>query len=259
MIWLAELPSAPTWKFMLVTEPSSRFCPLKFTDEPRREISAVIAVACVVIAVRAEVLFESLAAWTARSRRFPSRDCTCDSAPSAVCTTEVPSWALRLACVRPDTWAPRSVAMVRPAASSPALLMRRPLESFASDEDSEFCTFEVLVRVVRIEVGVDAESHLSSSVSRDLKCGPSVVRREWLSAEVLWPLAVRPEVGAAQTKVVRRFVQSGTRARRAWPAAQSKSQRAGRGRPRGAPERASAGPRAAAPPRSSTGSPVRGA
>jgi hypothetical protein len=98
---LAASPSAPTWNFMLDCEPSSSFVPLKFTEVLSRESSSVIEVASVEIAERASSLFESFAAWTARSRSRPRRDCACVRAP---------------------------------------LLMRRPLESFAREFESEFCT-----------------------------------------------------------------------------------------------------------------------
>src|SRR3712207_6331801 len=45
----------------------------------------------------------------------------------------MPSWALRTATRRPPTWERRPSEMARPAASSAARLMRKPLESFSSD------------------------------------------------------------------------------------------------------------------------------
>ena len=59
-------------------------------------------------------------------------------APSAVCTTEMPSWALRTATLRPPTCERRPSEMARPAASSAARLMRKPLDSFSSDFDMSF-------------------------------------------------------------------------------------------------------------------------
>jgi hypothetical protein len=47
-------------------------------------------------------------------------------APSAVCASEMPSLALRAAWLRPRICAVKRSAMARPAASSLALLMRRP-------------------------------------------------------------------------------------------------------------------------------------
>ena len=57
------------------------------------------------------------------------------SAPSAVWATLTPSWALRAATLRPPTCERRPSEMDRPAASSAALLMRKPLDSFSSELD----------------------------------------------------------------------------------------------------------------------------
>src|SRR3546814_3976348 len=48
------------------------------------------------------------------------------SADSAVCDSDTPSLALRTAWLRPLIWVVNRVAIARPAASSLALLMRRP-------------------------------------------------------------------------------------------------------------------------------------
>src|SRR3954466_2869097 len=61
--------------------------------------------------------------------------CASVSAPSAVCTTDTPSCALRTATLRPPTWARRPSEIARPAASSAARLIRKPLDSFSSDLD----------------------------------------------------------------------------------------------------------------------------
>src|ERR671930_126718 len=53
--------------------------------------------------------------------------------PSAVCTIETPSWMLRWACARPRICARIFSEMPRPAASSAALLMRRPDERRSID------------------------------------------------------------------------------------------------------------------------------
>ncbi|MNV73654.1 hypothetical protein D3C71_1668200 [compost metagenome] len=49
-----------------------------------------------------------------------------EAAPSVVWASEIPSLALRAAWVRPLTFAVKRLAMAIPAASSLALLMRRP-------------------------------------------------------------------------------------------------------------------------------------
>ena len=47
--------------------------------------------------------------------------------------TETPSWVLRTATLRPPICERRPSEMARPAASSAARLMRKPLESFSRD------------------------------------------------------------------------------------------------------------------------------
>ena len=59
-------------------------------------------------------------------------------APSAVWMTRMPSWALRAAWAEPVTWDFRPSEMDRPAASSPARLMRRPVDSFSRDLERSF-------------------------------------------------------------------------------------------------------------------------
>ena len=51
-----------------------------------------------------------------------------DRAPSAVCDREMASLALRMATFMPRTWVFMRSAMARPAASSLALLTRRPVD-----------------------------------------------------------------------------------------------------------------------------------
>jgi len=131
---IAELvsPSAPTWKFS-VPAPLSSLVPLKFVDWAIRLSSSTRLSASVVMFSRALVLFESFAAWTPRSRRRCRIECTSVSAPSAVWTTLMPSWALRAATFRPPTWERRPSEIARPAASSAARLIRKPDDSFSSD------------------------------------------------------------------------------------------------------------------------------
>ena len=65
-------------------------------------------------------------------------------APSAVCATEMPSWALRTPTLRPPTCERRPSEIARPAASSAARLMRKPLDSFSSDLDIWPCVTDRL-------------------------------------------------------------------------------------------------------------------
>ena len=90
---------------------------------------AVISVLTDAASVELRVLF---AASTASSRMRWSMEWTSVSAPSAVWTIETPSWAFRWAWLRPVTWAFSFSLMARPAASSAARLIRRPLDSFST-------------------------------------------------------------------------------------------------------------------------------
>ena len=62
--------------------------------------------------------------WTRRSRTRCSIECTSLRAPSAVCTSEIASLALRCAWARPPIWPRIFSEMARPAASSAARLTR---------------------------------------------------------------------------------------------------------------------------------------
>ncbi len=78
---------------------------------------------------------------TASSRMRCRIECISFSEPSAVCTSEMPSWALRLAWAVPRIWARMPSEIARPAASSAARLMRSPEESFSIDLDSAIEVF----------------------------------------------------------------------------------------------------------------------
>src|SRR5690606_29928400 len=54
-------------------------------------------------------------------------------APSAVCASEIPSLALRAATLRPLIWLVSLLLICRPAASSLALLIRRPEDRRCSE------------------------------------------------------------------------------------------------------------------------------
>ena len=62
--------------------------------------------------------------------------CTVPSAPSAICATLMPSCELLTAWVMPLIWLVRPWLIDRPAASSAALLIRRPDESWVNASDS---------------------------------------------------------------------------------------------------------------------------
>src|SRR5262249_35727866 len=77
--------------------------------------------------------------WTASSRMRCRASPTLLRAPSAVCASEMPSLALRIATFMPRTCAFMRSAMPRPAASSLAELMRKPEDRRCIEVDSEFC------------------------------------------------------------------------------------------------------------------------
>src|SRR3989344_4519407 len=87
MVWLAF---APTWNCCVPKVPSSNFWPLN-------------SVVC-------EIRSSSATNW----------------APSSTCAREIPSFALRTAWFRPRIWLVKRSEIARPAASSLALLIRKP-------------------------------------------------------------------------------------------------------------------------------------
>ena len=69
--------------------------PLNFVSEPMREISAPSEVTSCSMEVLSLAESVPFLYWTASSRTRPSMLCTSWSEPSAVCTSEMASWALR--------------------------------------------------------------------------------------------------------------------------------------------------------------------
>ncbi len=118
--------SAPIWKACAWNVPSSSLVPLKLVCSATRWISAFNS--CT----------SAFSAWRSESELVALRDCTDSSrmrcrllpisvsAPSAVCASEMPSLALRAAWFMPRIWVLKRSEIARPAASSLALLMRRP-------------------------------------------------------------------------------------------------------------------------------------
>src|SRR3954466_15799417 len=124
---------APTWK-LAEKLPSSSFLPLNVVVLAIRSSSDFSWVTSDWMFAWALALIPpELFACTDRSRMRWRMLCVSVSAPSAVCTTEMPSWVLRTATFRPPIWERRPSEMARPAASSAARLMRKPEESFSSD------------------------------------------------------------------------------------------------------------------------------
>ena len=135
---------APTWKVAVPNVPSSTFWPLNEVCVAMRSISARRCCTSASRAARSDDEFVALAACTASSRMRCRLLVTSASADSAVCASEMPSFALRTAWLRPRICVVKRSEMARPAASSLALLMRRPEDSRCSAWDSELCEVERL-------------------------------------------------------------------------------------------------------------------
>jgi hypothetical protein len=128
-IWSTETvwpESAPTWNCCEVNVPSSSFTPLNAVCEATRSISDTSCETSFWSASRSLWLFDALADCTASSRiRWRLFEIS-PSAPSAVCAREIASFALRAAWLRPRIWDVKRSVIAIPAASSFALLIRRP-------------------------------------------------------------------------------------------------------------------------------------
>ena len=115
--------SSPT---TLASERSNTSRPLNCVVRPVRSISCASRVTSAWMAWRSDALLVSLAACTASSRMRCRLAVTLCSAPSAVCMSDRPSLALRTAWFSPRICEVKRSEIARPAASSLALLMRRP-------------------------------------------------------------------------------------------------------------------------------------
>src|SRR5262245_43619527 len=119
----------PTWNATVLAEPSSSLTPLKSVECAMRSISCTRLSNSSLMVFLSAFDDEPLAAWIASSRRRTRMLLTSFSAPSPVCTSEMPSLALREAWPSERTCARRRSLIARPAASSAAVEMRRPVES----------------------------------------------------------------------------------------------------------------------------------
>ena len=129
-----SLSLAPIWK-VTVPAPVSSAMPLNCVWAEMREISLQSCVTSSVIEFLSEVDSVPLLNCTARSRTRWSIECTSASEPSAVCTIDTASCALRWAWSRPPIWARSFSLMARPAESSAARLIRKPEDSRSMDLD----------------------------------------------------------------------------------------------------------------------------
>ena len=123
MVWLAL---APIWNCAVPKVPSSSFWPLNSVLWAMRSSSATSWLTSWFRAWRSEALLVALADCTASSRTRCRMSPAALSAPSVVCARDTPSLALRAAWFRPRIWLVKRSEIDRPAASSLALLMRRP-------------------------------------------------------------------------------------------------------------------------------------
>ena len=113
--------------------------PLNLVCAAMRVISDESAWYSVSMLARSDVPFVPFWAWTASSRMRCKASVTVASAPSAVCASEMPSLAFRMATLVPLICAFIRSAMARPAASSEAELMRRPEDRRCIDVASDIC------------------------------------------------------------------------------------------------------------------------
>ena len=118
----------PTWKLTELLLPSSNLMPLNSVELPMRLTSLTRLWNSSSSVSLSWLLTEPLLDWIASSRRRVRMLLTSFSAPSAVCTMEMPSLALRLAWSSDRTWLRRRSLIARPAASSAAVEMRRPVD-----------------------------------------------------------------------------------------------------------------------------------
>ena len=127
VIWSVVAALAPTWKVRAAAVANS-LVPLKAAPARLRLISSARAWYSASRFWRSESLLVALADCTASSRMRWPMSLILDSEPSAVCDREMASLALRMATFMPRTWVFMRSAMARPAASSLALLTRRPVD-----------------------------------------------------------------------------------------------------------------------------------
>ena len=121
-----DVVPAPTWKAKVALVPFKSTWLLNLVPEVSRVTSACSAENSVCRFVRSPELLVPLADCTANSRMRCKESPILPVAPSAVCAKEMASLALRMATFMPFTWAFMRSEMASPAASSLALLTRKP-------------------------------------------------------------------------------------------------------------------------------------
>ena len=129
--------SAPIWKAMSVAAEFSRLLPLNLVPSSTRLTSVASAVYSSFRLARSLVSLVELADWTASSRMRCRDSPTLPREPSAVWAREIASLALREATVMPRTCEVMRSAIARPAESSLAELIRRPVDRRFIEVESE--------------------------------------------------------------------------------------------------------------------------
>jgi hypothetical protein len=137
LIEMVSLALEPTWKASVPKVPSSSLRPPKVVVSAMRLISCCSCETSACSAARSVPDWLPLADWIDSSRMRCSSSPVSASAPSAVCDSEMPSLALRTAWFRPRICEVKRLLMASPAASSLALLMRRPEDSRCSEVASD--------------------------------------------------------------------------------------------------------------------------
>ena len=155
---------APIWKLRSEASLPRMFLPLKAVPPSTRWISSCSCLNSFCSESLSSSLLVALRDCTASSRMRCSESPTRASAPSAVCASEMPSLALRIATFMPRTCAFMRSAIARPAASSFAEFTRRPEDRRCIEVDREVWDPTIARwRIQRHDVGIDAQCHLKSS------------------------------------------------------------------------------------------------
>ena len=147
--------------------------PLNLVCAAMRVISADSAWYSVSRLARSPVLFEPFCACTASSRMRCSASVMVASAPSAVCASEMPSLALRIATLMPRICAFMRSAMARPAASSLARVDAQARgQALHRGRQRGLRHAQVALSVQRHHVGVDRHRHEKDSYKWTRTPGP---------------------------------------------------------------------------------------
>src|SRR5690606_1491515 len=140
---VSSLP-APTWKAMAPASPARMFRPLKVVLAIVRVISWASCWYSASRLARSSAVLVALADCTASSRMRWAISPIWPREASAVCASEMPSLALRIATFMPRIWVFIRSAIARPAASSLALLTRRPEDRRCTEVANAFWVAERL-------------------------------------------------------------------------------------------------------------------